>query len=133
MIIKFNKYNESIKSLLVGPTVEEMWKNLMNGKLKEFIKTIPESPEDFFNKMKDGCKEISKDRDSIYWGKKGIIFFEHNTTENVLYINDDFIWIILENVYGLDYYKIKELIKNELKDDINWKDLIPLSSWQSHG
>ena len=41
MITKYNQFNESIKSLLVGPTKDEIWKNL------GFNRTF-DTPKEFF-------------------------------------------------------------------------------------
>ena len=79
MIIKFEQYNESIKDLMVGPTKEEVWSDLMNGKLKGLIKSIPDSPEDFFNEMKEGCIKIYKDKYGIYYGKNDKILFQEDS------------------------------------------------------
>jgi len=125
MITKFEKYNESIRNLLVGPTEEELWNNLFKKKLKKFINTFPDSSEDFFLKMKEGCKIYLEDDKYIYWGKKGIVLFWQDLKNNRLLISDKYIWSILYKVYGLNYIETQFFIKKLLSKDINWKNLKP--------
>lgn len=42
MIIKFEQYNESVKSLLVGPSEDEIWNNLKNLSPNELLKKSSE-------------------------------------------------------------------------------------------
>jgi len=125
MITKFEKYTESIKSLLVGPTKEEMWDNLMSGKLKGLITSIPESPEEFFNQMKDGCIKIGKHNDFIYFGKNDVKLFLQDSKNKLLGVGHNYIWSVLEKIYGLDYLEIKSLIKSRLLDDTKWNKFTP--------
>jgi len=69
MITKFEKYNESIKSLLVGPSKEDIFKNL--GYDQSF-----ETSEEFFLNVIDGIKikEQTKYPDSVFWEKNDKIF-----------------------------------------------------------
>jgi len=125
MITKFEKYNESIKSLLVGPTKEEMWSKLLNGRLKGLITSIPESPEDFFNQMKEGCVEIVKGWYGIYFGKNGIKLFQQDLKNGWLYVSYLYIWSVYEKIYGFNKNEIQELIEKELLKDTKWKGLTP--------
>ena len=128
MITKFVKYNESIKSLLVGPTKEEAWDGLMNGKLKGFINHKPLSIYDYIYQIMDGCVEMSKDKQNIYYGKNNIILFDQSTVSNLLYVSREYIWIILEKMYGLNYNEIQLLLKQIFKRDKKWDwgGLLPL-------
>jgi len=124
MITNFEKYNEGIKSLLVGPTKENVWDNLFKDKLNGLIDSIPDSPEDFFNQMKEGCVKMGEDKYGAYWGKNGIKLFQEDSKNN-LWISLIYIWSVLEKFYGLNYYEIQSLIKDLLVDDTNWKGLTP--------
>ena len=129
MITKFEKYNEGIRHLLVGPTKEEVWIELMNGKLKGLIKSVPESPEDFFYQIKDGCVEMSRDEKGIYYGKNKIELFKIDLKNQFLYIDYNHIWSFLENMYDFNSSKTQTIIKNILLKDINWNKLIPRKSY----
>jgi len=122
--------NESIRSLLVGPTKEEVWYELMNGKLKGLIDSVPNSPEDFFLKMKKGCEIINRDEyGNIYWGKNNDMFFYiESSSGDILFVRKSLIWSILEKIYGLNYNEIESLITNLLVNDKNWKYLQPICS-----
>ena len=50
MITKFEKYNEGIKHLLVGPTKEEVYNNIYKDRLDGFMNYLPDSPNEFFSK-----------------------------------------------------------------------------------
>ena len=126
MIIKFDKYNESVKSFLVGPTEDEAWDNVLNGKLKGLIKSIPESSEDFFNKMKDGCIEMDKNRFGTYFGKNGIELFLQNSKDGLLHVSYKYIWSIFEKIYEFNYDETESFIKRLLVNDTKWKDLTPI-------
>jgi len=125
MITNFKKYNESIKSLLVGPTKEETWIYLMNGKLKGLITSIPDSPEDFFNKIKEGCSKMGEDEYGIYWGKNGIKLFQQNSKKGYLRVSHKYVWSVFENIYGLNYNETKLFIMDQLVEDTNWMGLTP--------
>ena len=127
MITKFTLYNESISSLLVGPTKEEVWTYLMNGKLKGLIKSVPKSPEDFFNQIKDDCIIMRKSYNYVYWGKDNTTLFRQDSIHGYLYISYEYIWSIFEIVYELNFDEICKLIKDELIENINWNRLIPRS------
>lgn len=126
MITSFKQYNEGIKHLLVGPTKEELWSYYMNSTLKGIIKTIPTSPEDFFNQIMDGCVKID---DEIYGKKIGNLFnrrtvrlFINDLETKKLYISDKYIWSFFENIYELNYNEIQTIITNCL-DGTKWSGL----------
>ena len=123
MITKFEQYNEGIKHLLVGPSKDELWDKYKD-KLKGLIEYLPESPEDFFNQMKDGCSIIPKNGWGIYFGKNNIILFRQNLEDKKLWINFNCIWFILNKVYGLNDTEIQILLKKLLHNDKNWSGLI---------
>lgn len=74
MITKYTKYNESIKSLLVGPTKEELEKNLKNMFLSNKIKL-----DDYFNK----CKEYGLDGPTE---EEILKYLEHNPEKILKYL-----------------------------------------------
>jgi len=124
MITKFEKYNESIKSLLVGPTKEEVWKNF--GYEKGF-----ETPEEFFLYIIDGIKIIKMNKnnkkDEIYFGKNNKIYFKYilnNNSMNVLWVSIN-IWNILEKIFNLKILVIKSLITDIIEEKLYLKNFIP--------
>jgi len=129
MIIKFELFNEGIKSLLVGPTENEIWSELMNGKLKGFLKSIPKSPEDFFIQMKEDCKILNIDDNYFWWGKNHTVIFWVDKNKKYLYLSDNYIWLVLSKIYNLNWVEIRTLISEQLSDDINFNILIPIRGW----
>ena len=130
MITKFEKYNEGIKHLLVGPNNEELWSNFMDSQ-KGLLKSIPTSPEDFFNQMKEDCVEIERNEHSIFYGKNNIILFQHILEWKDLYVSTKYIWSRFQKIYGLNTIEISKLIKSQLVNDTKWKGLNPYhgSEW----
>ena len=124
MVKNYKQYNESLRDLMVGPTKEEVWLPLINGKLKGLITSIPESPEDFFNQMKDGCVEMNEGR-LIILGKNGVKLFWQDSKRGYLWISDMYIWSIFEKIYGLKYNEIQLIIKGLMLDNKEWGGLIP--------
>ena len=120
MILKFEQYNESIKSLLVGPSKEEIWENL--GYYQSF-----ETPEEFFLYMIDGMKikKQTKYPDSIFWEKNGKIIFEQDLKNNDLWVDYNSIWKILEKIFGFDNTEIDVFIEYWVEEYLDWKGLTP--------
>jgi len=123
MITKFEKYNESIRSLLVGPSKEEMkdyWKKL--GYDQSFNTT-----EEFFLNVIDGIKikPQTKYLNSIFWEKNGKILFEQDLKTMYLWVEYDSIWAIFEKVFGLKYSEIQQFIKDQVEEHLNWKGFTP--------
>ena len=79
MITKFEKYNESIKSLLVGPTEEETWKNL------GFDRTY--TPEEYFVYLTGGIEIVSPNGLYYEW-KKGskVVFEQYLKPEKIIFM-----------------------------------------------
>jgi len=121
MITKFEKYNEGIKHLLVGPTKEEVWDNYINGDLKGLIKSIPTSPEDFINQIFEGCIIKGEDRSGYIYGKNGFSIFLDDFINRYIRFSYRYIWSVLCNVYGLSDSEIKEILTNLLKNT-EWCD-----------
>ena len=92
MITKYNKFNESIKFLLVGPSKEKMgdyWKSL------SFDRTF-DTPEEFFLYMIDGMKikEQTKYPNVIFWMNHGKVIIEQNLKINVIMVDTNSIWSV---------------------------------------
>jgi len=104
---------------LVGPSKEEIWKNL--GYEKEF-----NTPEEFFLYMIDGivsCKS-NKYPNSICWEKNGKTIFEQDFNYRDLIVNKE-IWNILKNVFCFDNDEVKSFIKEQVKEHLNWNGFTP--------
>ena len=125
MITKFEQYNEGIKHLLVGPTKEESWENKYKDKLEGFIDYLPETPEEFFDKIKEGIYYYNKEKG--YWLKNGTILFSVDYDKNWLLVDTKYIWDTLDDVYGLDNDEIRTLIKNSFKDSV-WGKFYPVTA-----
>ena len=120
MITKYKLFNESIKSLLVGPSKEEMWKNL------GYDRTF-DTPKEFFLYMIDGMtiKEQNKYPNSIFWEKNGELIFEQDLDNMNLWVDNKSIWKILEKVFGLRRDEVQSLINTVMEEYFNWKGFIP--------
>jgi len=121
MITKFEQYNESIKSLLVGPTKEETkdyWKNL--GYEQSF-----ETPEEFFLYMIDGIKIYKQTNcpDYIFWVKNNNIIFKHELKTKKLWVDYNSIWSVLMKLFGFDFVETQSFIKDQVEKHLNWKGL----------
>ena len=104
MITKFEKYNEGIKHLLVGPTKKEVWKNL--GFDKPF-----DTPEEFIDYILNNLEYIGM-IDTDFWKYKDEIYFKYNRTGNyIFYFNEKNIGNLLFNLFNLDYKKQLKLMK----------------------
>jgi len=130
MITNYKKFNENIKSLLVGPTKDEMkdyWKDL--GYDQSF-----ETPEEFFLYIIDGIKikEQTEYPNSILWEKNDEIIFDQNLKFKYLFVNSKLIWSVFRNVFGLNYDEIQSFIKNQVEEHLNWKGFTPHSGWLSN-
>ena len=124
MITKYNKFNESIKNLLVGPTKEEVWKS------KGYDRTF-DTPEEFFLNVIDGM-EIKKQSAypySVIWEKDGVIIFEQKLYTKDLWVDYKSIWSVFEIFFGLKYNEIQIIIINIVREHLNWKGFTPKICW----
>lgn len=128
MITKFEKFNEGINHLLVGPTEEEIWNHYMEGDLKGLITSIPETHEDFFVQMRENCVLMGEDNNGYIYGKRGIELFQENLKYGFICISYKYIWSIFENIYNFNKQEIYTLINKQCKNDEEWKDLTPTNS-----
>ena len=127
MITKYNKFNESIKSLLVGPTKDEVWENL------GYDRTF-DTPEEFLLYRIDGMKikEQVKYPNIIFWEKDGKIIFEQDFGNMDLCVNDITIWSVLEKGFGLVYDEMQLLIEKFVEEHLNWKGFSPNYRYSHH-
>jgi len=111
MIKKYIKFNEGIKSLLVGPTKEEVWKNL--GYDKSF-----DNLEDFLTELCDGMDaSIGYDGQShseIVFSKDGKELFEFDIKEKKLSVA---YFAVQRIIYDM-FYDGKEGNENEMREII---------------
>ena len=125
MITKYKQYNESIKSLLVGPTKEEVWKSL--GYDRRF-----DTPEEFFLYMIDGMTIKEQTKDYILWEKDDKTIFEQDLDSNILWVDNKSIWTVLENIFGIESNeKISYLINGIVKEHLKWMGFTP-KKWNKY-
>jgi len=110
MIKKYKQYNESIKSLLVGPTKEELWKNL--GYDKPF-----ETPIEYITFLLDNVKKDVYDNSINFFYKKKYIFSQWCNT-NYISVNKDIIKLI-RSMFRISENKLLNLFKNEIEKRLN--------------
>ena len=148
MITKFEKYNESIKSLLVGPTKEEVLLDLKNKYSKgniDFItfykkcknneidcgltekeirnklgyKEIFHSSEEFFSSLVKNLKD-KETKSSNIKVKNGKYLFEHTKKFNHLYVNYNEVWFILKYFFNMDRNEVKSFLNKMVKKYFGW-------------
>jgi len=113
MITNFEKYNESIKSLLVGPTKEEVWKNL--GYDEQF-----DTAEEFMNYIITNIKILKQNiTSSVIWVIDKTPIFIQNSKDNFLWVNSNKIFYILESVFNLNSRESYVLVKNIVEEKLN--------------
>ena len=125
MITKYKLYNESLKSLLVGPTKEEVWKNLGYDKL---LGDMFKTPEELFIFITDDMTNKTKKDDCVFWYKKikkgnkqnNILLFENTLKHNFLYVDNTYIWKILVEIFDYTMDEIKSFIKNMIEKHLGW-------------
>lgn len=130
MIKNFKQFNEGINHLLVGPTRKELWDNHYKEKLEGLIDYLPDTPEEFFEKIKEGIyyyPNHSVSGVSGYWLKNGSILFSVDYEKDWLLIDTRYIWYTLERLYGLKEDEIRILIRNSFKDS-SWGKLHPVTA-----
>jgi len=110
MITKFEKYNESIKSLLVGPTKEEVLDNLGI--------TIPDTPQEYIIDLIDKSRKETINHNT-YWYINNIKVFHFNTSGRILFCSRIIVWTILSDVFGLSYNEITSVIKEIIEEKYN--------------
>ena len=120
MIKNYKLFTESLLDKLEGPNEKEVWKNF--GYEKGF-----DTPEEFFlDVIKDiKVKEQTKYPQSILWEKNGKIIFEQDFKKNVLCVDYGTIWVVFENIFGLEYDETRLFIKNMVEEYLNWRGLTP--------
>jgi len=114
MITKFEKYNESIKSLLVGPTEEEVWKNLGYGDGFD-------TPEEFLIYLIKDITDMETNGE-VYKIKNNKILFQHNKKHKILYVNYDMLWRILQDIFKMTRGQILNFINDMVQKHFNWID-----------
>ena len=120
MIKNYKIFTESLLDKLQGPTKDEVWKSF--GYEKGF-----DTPEEFFlDVIKDiKVREQIKYPESVFWEKNGKIIFEQYFKKNILCVDYNSIWMILEKIFGLEYDETRLFIKNMVEEYLNWRGLTP--------
>jgi len=114
MITKYKQYNESIKSLLVGPTKDEMWKNLgYNISFNTYIEYM----NYLINNLE--IKNLEEDDNKIGVFLNGnCLFLQDN--ENEILLVDRKVFNILHNVFGLRIKEINNLLYDKMGKFLEW-------------
>ena len=63
--------------------------------------------------------ETEKHPDYIFFMKDGEVVFDYNKENGLVYISYDKIWSFLESFFGLEYEKIRHLIKEWVEGHYN--------------
>ena len=117
MITKYITFNESIKSLLVGPSKKEVLKYF------GYDETF-DTPEEFFLNLIHGMKikKQTKYLHCVYWEKNDkIIFIQDFRKNKILFVEYYSIWSVFKNIFGLNYDETQRFIKDQVKEHLNWK------------
>jgi len=109
---------ESLLDELKGPSIEEIWKNL--GYDKSF-----NTPEEFFLGIIEVMTNYFQDKYTSKWKINGKQIFEQDFTHHRLYVDENSVWKIFENIFNMKYSEIEEFIKKMIKKHLNWKNFKP--------
>ena len=121
MITKFEKYNESVKSLLVGPTKEEVWKNL--GYVKIFNRTFDTSEEYFIYLISNMKIQEQTEYPYIeFYEVNGKLLFEKNLRTKNLWVDNNYIWKPFKIIFGLSEVGIRSFLKKMIKEHLKWDE-----------
>ena len=115
MITKFEKFNEGINHLLVGPTKEEVWNKIG---LDFFgLKTPPPSVEEFIDYIfENGNSDTTESSDICRWKFNNRCIFFIMKRMFSIHIYERF-YIILDLFYNIQHYRvILQLIQPKLKE-----------------
>jgi len=117
-----------INKITGGPTNNDVMRILMENELKGLLKSIPNSAEDFFNKMKDDCYKMYSNGHGDVYGKNEIALFVVDHRNKILYFSDDYIMNGLNYFYGYEYgyIKIQRMVKPFLVNS-SWENYTPVS------
>lgn len=113
MIMKYNKFNEGIKHLLVGPNKQEVWKNL--GYDRTFDTHI-EYMDYLINNLKKG--EEDEDGRICLFLNNSCLFLRDNEAE-ILSV-DKRVFNILHNIFGLRVKEINNMLYDRMGKFLNW-------------
>ena len=86
-----------------------------------------DNPSEFLNQF-NGLNPVEKNN-AIYYvdkDKRTLFMYFQDRRNGVVYINYDIIWSFFQKVIGLDYKKIRGIIKNWLEETYNLSGLTPL-------
>ena len=118
IIKKFNEFsiNEGVKSLLVGPNKDDVWKSF--GYDRSF-----DTPEEFFsyviNNMK--IKEQILNPNYIFWEINGKIIFKQDLINKILWVDCNLIDIIFRQIFKMSNSVSYKFIIDYLEKYLKWE------------
>ena len=66
-----------------------------------------------------------QDKYTSKWKINGKQIFEQDFTHHRLYVDENSVWKIFENIFNMKYSEIEEFIKKMIKKHLNWKNFKP--------
>jgi hypothetical protein len=126
-----NNLKEKLKDLIKKVGFESVTK-IVGSSDKTFEIFDIKEPIDFLNLYNDLESVQSEEFDSwtLYRYKKGHNFMIYNRENEVVRINYDEIWSVLEDKFGLNYSETQELTKRWLDEVYNLRGVTPHSLHQ---
>jgi hypothetical protein len=121
-----DKIKEKLKDLIKKVGFESVTKIV--GSLDNLFKIFDiKEPIDFLNLFNDLESVQSEERQdwTLYHYKKGHNFMVYNRKNEVVYINYNEIWSVLEDKFGLNYSEIQELTRRWLDEVYNLRGVTP--------
>jgi len=121
-----NNLKEKLKDLIKKVGFESVTK-IVGSSDKTFEIFDIKEPIDFLNLYNDLESVQSEEFDSwtLYRYKKGHNFMIYNRENEVVRINYDEIWSVLEDKFGLNYSETQELTKRWLDEVYNLRGITP--------
>ena len=107
-----------LKAKKIVDAYENQQSQNKNAEAREFLIGI-------FNQMK---VRVEKDcPNTVFYDVDGLgVVFERDAKNKNLWVSNKHIWTVLEFKYGYNYQQISELIRDAVKNTLNWEGYTPM-------
>ena len=121
-----NPKSERVKSMVKKFGIDRSIELVVGG-MDTIRNVYQDNPSEFLNQFND-LTPVEKDDKIVYVDKDRLpLFYYYPNKENgYVYINHGRIWKFFEEVIGLKYSEIKNIINNWLEETYNLRGLTPL-------
>ena len=81
---------------------------------------------EFMEILKNPDKIVKNEYGDFKYYKNGKIYFWYNPKNGILDCDYTLVWLVFEKEYPLNYWEIRDLIQNTVKNTFNGMVVIPL-------